>query len=157
MTVNWPSTTATTRITPDSENSSTWPERGGPSKNVSEPARTKSDSTTTRSAPGTPGTDYHPRHARPHLPSSHRAHHQKRGREHAAQPDKHIKPETAPHIHRRLITLTLAEIRRLLNLIPRGEHAIAHGLHWSIWRRRHQAEARRAHVRHRLHLQTLMI
>ncbi|MPZ84378.1 MAG: hypothetical protein GEV28_29890 [Actinophytocola sp.] len=78
------------------------------------------------------------------------------GDSHQAAPKK-TGPETAPCIHRRLIALTLAEIRRLLNLIPRNEHAIAHGLHWSVWRRRHQAEARRVHVRRRLHLQALMI
>ena len=77
----------------------------------------------------------------------------KRGRHRAAQRDKHdhpsnerAEPETTPPIHRRLITLTLAEIRRLLNLIHHGEHAITHGLHWSTWRRRHQAEARRTHA-----------
>jgi FOG: Transposase len=72
-------------------------------------------------------------------------------------PDKPTEPETAPPIHRRLIALTLAEIRRLLNLIHRGQHGITHGLHWSTWRRRHQAQARRAHVRRHLRLQTLMI
>jgi hypothetical protein len=43
------------------------------------------------------------------------------------------------------------------NLVHHGEHAIAHGLHWSTWRRRHQTQARRTHVRQRLRLQTLMI
>ena len=71
--------------------------------------------------------------------------------------DASAEPETAQSIHRHLIALTLAEIRRLLNLIHRGEHAINHGLHWSIFRRWHQARARRAHFRRHLRLQTLMI
>jgi hypothetical protein len=62
-----------------------------------------------------------------------------------------------PPIHRRLIALTLAEIRRLLPLIHNDEHAVNHGLHWSTWRRWHQAQARRAHVQRHLRLQTLMI
>jgi hypothetical protein len=72
-------------------------------------------------------------------------------------PGKPTGQETAPPIRRRLIALTIAEIRRLLNLIHHGEHAITHGLHWSTWRRLHQAQARRAHVQRRLRLQTLMI
>lgn len=75
-------------------------------------------------------------------------------------PDPPTEPEassTAQRIHRPLIALTLAEIRRLLSLIHRGEHAITHGLRWSTWRRQHQTEARRAHVQRRLRLQVLMI
>jgi SRSO17 transposase len=76
-------------------------------------------------------------------------------------PGNPIEPETpAPttqRIHRRLIALTLAEIRRLLSLVHRGERAIAHGLHWSTYRRQHQAEARRAHTRRHLQLQILTI
>ncbi len=41
-------------------NSSTPPAHAGPSKNASDPGRTKSDLTTTRSAPGTPGIDISP-------------------------------------------------------------------------------------------------
>jgi hypothetical protein len=73
-----------------------------------------------------------------------------RRRQQAQQPNQQGKPPDAPtepetpspaqRINRPLIKLTLAEIRRLLNLAHRGEHAIAHGLHWSTWRRRHQAE-----------------
>ena len=72
-------------------------------------------------------------------------------------PTKPIKPKTTPPIHQRLIALTIAEIRRLLNLIHHDDHAIAHGLHWSTWRRHHQAQARRAHIRRRLRLQTITI
>jgi hypothetical protein len=100
------------------------------------------------------------RHPRPH-----RTHHQKKGRQHTEQlnkhptpPDQPTEPETTPPIHRRLIALTLAEIRRLLPLIHHSEHTITHGLHWSTWRRRHQAQAQaQAHVRRHLRLQTLMI
>jgi hypothetical protein len=60
MTESSLSTTATTRTTPATENSSTWRGRAGPSKNVSDPPRMRLDSTTTRSAPGTPGTDISP-------------------------------------------------------------------------------------------------
>jgi DNA-binding transcriptional MerR regulator len=59
--------------------------------------------------------------------------------------------------HKPLIDLTLAEIRKLLNLNRNDDHAIAHGLQWSTWRRNHQADARRAHVRRHLRLQTLVI
>ncbi len=66
-------------------------------------------------------------------------------------------PENSPPTPRRLIPLTLAEIRRLINLINPRKHDIAHGLHWSTWRRQHQADARRAHARRHLRLQALMI
>jgi hypothetical protein len=58
---------------------------------------------------------------------------------------------------KRLIALTLAEIRNLLNVNRDDDHAIIHALHWSKWRRHHQADARRAHVRRHLRLQILMI
>lgn len=53
--------------------------------------------------------------------------------------------------------LTLAEIRRLLNHIlpdPPERNDITFRLHWSLWRRRHQTQARRTHYRRRLALQT---
>src|SRR5664280_2335606 len=166
MTESSLSTTATTRTTPATENSSTWRGRAGPSKNVSDPPRMRLDSTTTRSAPGTPGTDISPSpySPTPSWPSWH-TQPKKRGRQRTGQPhqqedrtDQPAEPETTGlAIHRRLVALTLAEIRRLLNLIHHGEHAVARGLEWSTWRRWHQAQARRAHVRRHLHLQTLMI
>lgn len=58
---------------------------------------------------------------------------------------------------RRLIALTLAEIRHLFNLADKDDHAINHGLHWSTWRREHQADARRHHFTRRLRLQMLEI
>lgn len=49
------------------------------------------------------------------------------------------------------IALTTPEIRRLLNvLLVKPIRGAAHLLHWSNWRRHHQAAARRAHYRRRL-------
>lgn len=50
-----------------------------------------------------------------------------------------------------LTPLTVAEIKRLFNLLTRTLHSTAHHLHWSWWRRRHQARARWYHHRARLH------
>ena len=58
---------------------------------------------------------------------------------------------------RRLISLTLGEIRRLFNLIGKDKQAIRQGLRWSAWRRAHQADARIAHFRRRLRLQSMQI
>ena len=49
-----------------------------------------------------------------------------------------------------LIPLTVAEIKRVFNLITHAWHSIRHYLHWSWWRRRHQARARWFHHRARL-------
>jgi SRSO17 transposase len=49
-----------------------------------------------------------------------------------------------------LIPLTLNEIRRLFTrLITNTIHTIDHWLHWSTWRRRHQARAKTSHYRRR--------
>lgn len=49
-----------------------------------------------------------------------------------------------------LTPLTVPEIRRLFSrLITNTSHTISHWLHWSIWRRRHQARAKTSHYRHR--------
>jgi len=40
-----------------------------------------------------------------------------------------------------LIPFTVPEIKRLYILFHQALHSIAHGLHWSWWRRRHQARA----------------
>ena len=49
-----------------------------------------------------------------------------------------------------LIPLTVPEIRRLFSqLITNTSHTIGHWLHWSIWRRRHQARAKTSHYRRR--------
>jgi SRSO17 transposase len=49
-----------------------------------------------------------------------------------------------------LIPFTVPEIKRLYMLFHQTWHSIAHGLHWSRWRRRHQARARWYHHRARL-------
>ncbi|MFI6263161.1 transposase [Micromonospora sp. NPDC051006] len=55
-----------------------------------------------------------------------------------------------PDTEQEIITLTVAEIRRLLNafilMLPLPP---AHALLWSIWRRTSQARARRSHYRRR--------
>ena len=49
-----------------------------------------------------------------------------------------------------LIPLTVVEIKKLFNLATRVWRSITHHLHWSWWRRRHQARARWYHYRARL-------
>ena len=62
-------------------------------------------------------------------------------------------PDDLPPADPGLIPLTAAEIKRVVNLITRAWQTIRHYLHWSWWRRRHQARARwfhhRARLRHR--------
>ncbi|MFB9836863.1 transposase [Actinoallomurus acaciae] len=60
------------------------------------------------------------------------------------------------HPGRRLIALTIGEIRRLFNLTDKDDHTGEPGLYWSTHRRNHQAQARRHHFR-RLRLQVLQI
>jgi SRSO17 transposase len=63
-------------------------------------------------------------------------------------------PDMFDHDQPDLIPLTVNEIRRLINtLLIQPTHTLAHGLHWSNWRRRHQARARRAHYTRRLTLE----
>jgi hypothetical protein len=53
-----------------------------------------------------------------------------------------------------LIPLSVNEIRRLLaKLVINAVHTIDHWLHWSRWRRRHQARAKTSHYKRRGHLQ----
>jgi SRSO17 transposase len=53
-----------------------------------------------------------------------------------------------------MIPLTVNEIRRLINtLIIEPVRDLIHRLHWSGWRRQHQARARRAHHARRLNLE----
>ncbi len=52
-----------------------------------------------------------------------------------------------------LIPFTVPEIKRLYILFSQTLHSIAHGLRWSLWRRRHQARARWYHRRARLRRQ----
>lgn len=54
-----------------------------------------------------------------------------------------------------LIPLTCNEIHRpFTTLVGRPEHAVAHRLGWSDWRRRHQARARASHYRRQTATQT---
>jgi SRSO17 transposase len=65
----------------------------------------------------------------------------------ADQPD----PNSREHPCRpTLIPLTVNELRRLFNTFFATTHTIAHQLHWSTWRRRHQATARTSHYQRRL-------
>ena len=57
----------------------------------------------------------------------------------------------------RMIPLTLAEIARLFHVRGKAMDVIQHVLHWSGFRRRHQAEARRHHFRRRLKIQALAL
>jgi len=59
-------------------------------------------------------------------------------------------PDDLPPADPGLIPLTAAEIKRVVNLLTRAWQTIRHYLHWSWWRRRHQARARWFHHRARL-------
>jgi SRSO17 transposase len=59
-------------------------------------------------------------------------------------------PDAQPPEDPGLIALTVAEIKRLFNLVTRHLQAETHHLHWVWWRRRHQARARWFHHRARL-------
>jgi SRSO17 transposase len=59
-------------------------------------------------------------------------------------------PTEPPPTDPGLIPLTVAEVKRLFNLLTRTMHDLAHHLHWAWWRRRHQARARWYHHRARL-------
>jgi SRSO17 transposase len=59
-------------------------------------------------------------------------------------------PDDLPPHDPGLIPLTAAEIKRIFNLVTRTWQTIRHYLHWSWWRRRHQARARWFHQRARL-------
>lgn len=55
-----------------------------------------------------------------------------------------------------LIATTVAEIKRLFSLATRRLHTEAHHLHWTVWRKRHQARARWLHHRARLRRQAAL-
>jgi SRSO17 transposase len=59
-------------------------------------------------------------------------------------------PDENPPKDTGLIAFTVAEIKRLFILVTRRPHTDAHHLHWTWWRRRHQARARWFHHRTRL-------
>jgi SRSO17 transposase len=63
----------------------------------------------------------------------------------AADPYQHARPDQGP------IRLTVNEIRRLFTvLVNTAGQTVAHHLRWSLWRRTHQARARRSHYKRRL-------
>jgi len=64
------------------------------------------------------------------------------------------RPDQPPPSDPGLIPLTVAEVKRLFNLITRRHLPEHHHLRWSIWRRRHQARARWFHHRARLEPRT---
>jgi len=53
--------------------------------------------------------------------------------------------------------LTLAEIRRLFNVRDQARQLVHAAMDWSVYRRQHQAEARRHHAKRRLKLQVLAL
>jgi SRSO17 transposase len=59
-------------------------------------------------------------------------------------------PDEQPPTDPGLIPLTVTEIKRVFTLITSAWQTIRHYLHWSWWRRRHQARARWFHQRARL-------
>jgi SRSO17 transposase len=59
-------------------------------------------------------------------------------------------PDDTPPANPGLIPLTVAEVKRLVNLLTRNQHNPEHHLRWHTWRRRHQARARWFHYRARL-------
>ena len=63
-------------------------------------------------------------------------------------------PDELPPQDPGLIPLTVTEIKRIFNLVTPTWQTIRHYLHWSWWRRRHQARARWCHQRARLRRQT---
>jgi len=60
------------------------------------------------------------------------------------------RPDEQPPDDPGLIPLTVAEVKRLSGLLTRTWQTARHYLHWSWWRRRHQARARWFHQRARL-------
>jgi hypothetical protein len=65
-------------------------------------------------------------------------------------PPPPVHPDQPPPADPGLIPLTVAEIKRLYNLLTRTLRGTAHHLHCTLWRRRHQAPARWYHHRTRL-------
>jgi hypothetical protein len=68
-------------------------------------------------------------------------------------PPEPTDPDSEPPDDPGLIALTVAEVKRLLNLVTRTWRTASHHLHWNWWRRRHQARARWYHQRTRLRRQ----
>jgi SRSO17 transposase len=75
----------------------------------------------------------------------------------APAPTLPTRPDEQPPEDPGLIPLTVAEIKRLFILTTRRLQAATHHLHWTWWRRRHQARAKWFHHRTRLRRQTQTI
>ena len=60
------------------------------------------------------------------------------------------RPDQPPPADAGMIPLTVAEIKRLFNAATAVTPSLLHTVHWSVWRRRHQARARWFHKRTRL-------
>ncbi|MEU7852787.1 hypothetical protein [Nonomuraea sp. NPDC049141] len=60
------------------------------------------------------------------------------------------RPDQPPPADPGMIPLTIPEIKRLFNAATPTTPSLPHTAHWSAWRRRHQARARRFHKRARL-------
>lgn len=69
----------------------------------------------------------------------------------------HATPAAPISSRPRPIRLTLAEIRRLFNLRDQVKRLIHAAMRWSAYRRGHQGDARRHHVRRRLKIQALAL
>jgi hypothetical protein len=72
---------------------------------------------------------------------------------HAPAPILPTAPDEQPPQNPGLIALTVAEIKRLFNLVTRRLQPETHHLQWIWWRRRHQARAKWFHHRTRLRRQ----
>lgn len=71
-------------------------------------------------------------------------------RTHAEPPPTPTSQNEPPPGRPGLIPFTVVEVKRLFNLLTRAWKDTSHHLHWSWWRRRHQARARWYHHRARL-------
>ena len=65
-------------------------------------------------------------------------------------PPPPVDPDQPPPADPGLVPLTVAEVKRLFNLLTRTTRDLAYHLRWTWWRRRHQARARWFHHRARL-------
>jgi len=60
---------------------------------------------------------------------------------------------SSSHTTEGLIAMTVPEARRLLNALNPTRPPITHTLQWSNWRRRHQAQAKTSHHKHRARIE----
>jgi hypothetical protein len=72
-----------------------------------------------------------------------------RHRANSTTPKKETRDKTPAQL---LIRWSVQEIRRIAIRLAQRRIGPAHIIAWSIWRRAHQAEARRAHIKRRAQL-----